>query len=133
MSFFNKGFRAFSSVPSLFNKVSGGARSIFNKAPQALGALSGGLGRASRALGSAAAQGDALLSDPAVAGLAKQVGAGGLLGGARGITGSAGSASALLGRATNPATYSGQSPAAAASSAIERAKSLGSGAKQLFM
>ena len=136
MSFFNKGFRAFSSVPSLFNKVSGGARSIFNKAPQAFGALSGGLGRASRALGSAAAQGDALLSDPAVAGLAKQVGAGGLLGGARGITGSAGSASALLGRAsqaTNPATYSGQSPAAAASSAIERAKSLGSGAKQLFM
>ena len=98
--------------------------------------VSGGLGRASRALGSAASEGDKLLSDPAVQGLARQVGAGGLLGGARGLTGTAGSASAILDRAsqaTNPSTYRGQSPAAAASSAIERAKSLGSQSKNLFM
>ena len=90
----------------------------------------------SRALGSAASQGDRLLSDPAVQGLARQTGLGGLLGGARGLTGSAGSASALLGRASqasNPSSYSGQSPAQAASSAIERAKSLGGQAKNLFV
>ena len=136
MSFFNKGFSSFSRVPSLFNKVSSTGRSLFNKAPMFLSNVSGGLGRASRALGSAASQGDKLLSDPAVQGLARQVGAGGLLGGARGLTGTAGSASAILDRAsqaTNPSTYRGQSPAAAASSAIERAKSLGSQSKNLFM
>jgi hypothetical protein len=136
MSFFNKGFRAFSSAPTLFNKISGGARGIFSKAPMVARQISGGLGQASRALGSAAARGDQLLSDPAVAGLARQLGAGGLLGGARGITGTAGSASALLGRAsqaTDPSTYAGQSPAAAVSSAIERAKSLGGQAKNIFM
>ena len=136
MSFFNKGLRAFSSAPSLFNKVGGGLRGIFNKAPMVARQVSSGLGQASRTLGSAASQGDRLLSDPAVAGLARQIGAGGLLGGARGLTGSAGSASALLGRAseaTNPSTYAGKSPAAAASSAIERVKSLGSGAKNIFM
>lgn len=135
MSFFNKGFGAFSRVPSLFNKVSSGARSLFNKTPMALSAVSRGLGQASRSLGSAASQGDRLLSDPAVAGLAKQIGAGGLLGGARGLTGSAGSASALLGRAsqaTNPSTYAGQSPAGAVSSAIERAKSLGGEARKFL-
>lgn len=58
MSFFNKGLKAFSSAPSLFNKVSGGVRGIFNKAPSALRGISGGLGQASRALGSAATQGD---------------------------------------------------------------------------
>ncbi len=129
MSFFNKGFQAFRSAPSLFNKVGGGARSLFSK-------VSGGLGQASRALGSAASQGDRLLSDPAVQGLARQIGAGGALGGARALTGSAGSASALLGRAsqvTNPATYSGQSPAKAASSAIERSKSLAGQVKNMFI
>ena len=95
MSFFNKGFSSFSRVPSLFNKVSSTGRSLFNKAPMFLSNVSGGLGRASRALGSAASQGDKLLSDPAVQGLARQVGAGGLLGGARGLTGTAGSASAI--------------------------------------
>jgi hypothetical protein len=136
MSFFNKGFQFGRSVPSIFNKVGGGARSIFNKTPSAFRALSGGLGQASRALGGVASQGERLLSDPAVAGLARQIGAGGLLGSARGLTGTAGSASALLGRAaqaTDPATYAGKSPAAAASSAIERAKSLGGQAKNLFM
>jgi len=136
MSFFNKGFRAFSSAPSIFNKVSGGVRGIFNKTPSALRGLSSGLGRASKALGSAASTGDRLLSDPAVSGLAKQLGAGGVVGGARGLTGSLGAGSALLGRAsqlTNPSTYSGQSPAQAASSVIERAKSLGSQAKNSFI
>ena len=107
MSIFNKGLRAFSSAPSFFNKSAGFARSIFNKAPSALRGISGGLGQASRALGSAASQGDRLLSDPAVQGLARQ--------------------------ASNPSSYSGQSPAQAASSAIERAKSLGGQAKNLFV
>ena len=136
MSIFNKGLRAFTSAPSIFNKVGGAARGIFNKAPMVARRFSSGLGQASRALGSAASQGDKLLSDPAVQGLARQIGAGGLLGGARGLTGTAGSASALLGRAsqaTNPSTYSGQSPAAAASSAIERVKGLGGQAKNIFM
>ena len=136
MSIFNKGFKAFSSPSSIFNKVSGFGRSIFNKAPSALRSISGGLGQASRALGSAATQGDRLLSDPAVQGLARQVGVGGLLGGARGLTGTAGSASALLGRASqasNPSSYRGQSPAMAVSSAIERAKSLGNQTKNLFV
>jgi len=76
------------------------------------------------------------LSDPAVNKLAQQAGLGAMVGGARGLTGGAGSASAFLGnasRATNPSTYKGQSPAAAASSAIERAKSLGGQAKNLFV
>jgi len=136
MSFFSKGLRAFSSAPSIFNKVSGGVRGLFNKAPAALRGISGGLGQASRALGSAASQGDRLISDPAVQGLARGIGAGGLLGAARGLTGSAGSASAILGRASdasNPASYSGLNPAQAASSAIERAKSLGGATKNLFV
>jgi hypothetical protein len=135
MSFFAKGLRGFSSAPSIFNKVSGAARGIFSKAPMVLRAVSGGLGGASRAIGSAAAQSDRLLSDPAVQGLAKQLGAQGLVGGARGLTGSAGSVSSLLGRAsqaTNPSTYSGQSPAAAVSSAIERGKSLGKEARKFL-
>jgi len=135
MSFFNKGF-SFSPVRSFFNKTAGGARSLFNKTPGAFRALSGGLGAASRLAGSAAREGDKLISDPAVNRLAQQVGLGGLVGGARGVTGSLGSASQLLGsasRATNPATYSGQSPAAAASSAIERSKNLGAQAKNMFV
>ena len=112
MSFFNKGF-SFSPVRSFFNKTAGGARSLFNKTPGAFRAISGGLGAASRAVGAAAREGDKLLSDPAVNKLAQQ----------------AGSAS----RATNPSTYAGQSPAAAASSAIEKAKSLGGQAKNLFV
>tara|TARA_R110001606_G_scaffold343217_1_gene491776 strand:- start:3913 stop:4320 length:408 start_codon:yes stop_codon:yes gene_type:complete len=135
MSFFNKGF-SLSPVRSFFNKTAGGARSLFNKTPGAFRAISGGLGQASRALGGAAREGDRLLSDPAVNKLAQQAGLGAMVGGARGLTGGAGSASALLGRAsqaTNPGTYSGQSPAAAASSAIEKAKSLGREAKNLFV
>ncbi len=135
MSFFNKGFNL-SPVRSFFNKASGGARSLFNKTPGAFRALSGGLGQASRAIGSAAAQGDKLISDPAVNKLAQQAGLGGFVGGARGVTGSLGSASSLLGRAsqlTNPSTYKGQSPASAASSAIEKAKSLGKDAKNIFV
>ncbi len=135
MSFFNKGFNL-SPVRSLFNKSVGGARSLFNKTPGAFRQLSSSLGAASRAIGGAAAQGDKLISDPAVNKLAQQVGLGGLVGGARGVTGSAGSASALLGsasRLTNPDTYRGQSPAGAASSAIERAKKLGSEAKNIFV
>jgi len=137
MSFFSKGFNTLGRrAGGFFNKVGGQARGIFSKAPAALGRISGGLGQASRALGSVASQGDRLLSDPATQALARQIGAGGFLGGARGITGSAGSASALLGQAsaaTNPSSYSGLNPAQAASSAIERAKSLGGGAKNLFM
>ncbi len=136
MSFFNKGFSHLRAVPSLFNKVSGGARNIFNKTPTAFRAISSGLGQASRAIGGAASQGDKMLSDPALANLARQAGLGGALGGARALTGGAGSASALLGRAsqaTNPSTYAGQSPAAAASSAIERARVLGGQAKNLFV
>ena len=51
MSFFNKGFQALggASAPSFFNKVAGGARSLFNKAPQALRSFSSGLGQASGA------------------------------------------------------------------------------------
>ena len=136
MSFFNKGFASFGPVRSLFNKTAGGARSLFNKTPGALRALSSGLGSASRALGGAAATGDRLISDPSVNKLAQQAGLGGFLGSARGATGSLGSASALLGqasRASNPGTYSGQSPAAAASSAIEKAKSLGRSAQNMFV
>ena len=131
MSFFNKGFNL-SPVRSLFNKSVGGARSLFNKTPGAFRQLSSSLGAASRAIGGAAAQGDKLISDPAVNKLAQQVGLGGLVGGARGVTGSAG----LLGsasRLTNPDTYRGKSPAGAASSAIEKAKKLGSEAKNLFV
>jgi hypothetical protein len=36
-------------------------------------------------------------------------------------------------QASNPSSYAGQSPAQAASSAIERAKSLGGQAKNLFV
>ena len=135
MSFFNKGFGALSRGRSLFNKAAMGGRTLFNKAPMALSALSRGLGTASRRIGDVSAQGDKLLSDPAVANLARQIGAGGLLGSARGVTGRGASASALLGRAsqaTNPQTYSGQSPAQIASSAIEKARSLGGQTKNLF-
>ena len=135
MSFFNKGF-SLMPVRSFFNKASGGARSLFNKTPGAFRQLSSGLGAASRAIGRAAAEGDKLISDPAVNKLAQQAGLGGFVGGARGLTGTAGSVSQLLGsasRATSPETYSGQSPAGAASSAIERARSLGSQAKNVFV
>ena len=47
----------------------------------------------------------------------------------RAISGGLGQAS----RASNPGTYSGQSPAAAASSAIEKAKSLGRSAQNMFV
>jgi len=136
MSFFAKSLRGLQSGGGIFNKIGGAARGIFSKAPMVLRGVSGGLGQASRALGSVASQSDKLLSDPATQALARQIGAGGFLGGARGLTGSAGSASALLGQAsaaTNPSSYSGLNPAQAASSAIERAKSLGGGAKKLFM
>jgi|TARA_R110000822_G_scaffold20922_1_gene66636 hypothetical protein len=135
MSFFNKGF-SLMPVRSFFNKASGGARSLFNKTPGAFRALSGGLGQASKVLGDASAAGNKLLSDPAVNKLAQQAGLGGLVGGARAGTGSLGSASALLGsasRITNPSSYAGQSPAGAASSAIEKVKSLGGQAKNLFV
>lgn len=135
MSFFNKGF-SFTPVRSFFNKASGGARSLFTKTPGAFRALSGGLGAASRAVGRAAAEGEKLISDPAVNKLAQQAGLGGFVGGARGLTGTAGSVSQLLGsasRATNPDTYRGQSAAGTVSSAIEKAKSLGSEAKNIFV
>jgi len=137
MSLFNKGlFSRFRPNTALFSKAAGVGRSLFNKAPAALRSFSSGLGRASQILGQAASGADKAISNPEVKALARQVGAGGALGSLSGLTGAAGSASALLGRAsqaTNPATYRGQSPAGAASSAIERAKSLGGEAKQLFM
>lgn len=135
MSFFNKGF-SLMPVRSFFNKAAGGARSLFNKGPGALRQLSGGLGQASRVLGAAASEGNKLLSDPAVNKVAREAGLGGLLGGARGATGSLGSASALLGsgsRLTNPDNYKGMSPDQAAGSAIERVKSIGGQAKNLFV
>ena len=124
---FNKGIGALSRGRSLFNKAASGGRSLFNKVPMALATLSRGLGTASKRIGDASAQGDKLLSDPAVSNLARQIGAGGLLGSARGVTGTGASVSSALGRAsqvTNPKTYEGQNPAEIASSVIEKAKSL---------
>lgn len=129
MSLFTKGlFRRFRPNTSLFNKAGMVGRSLFNKAPAALRAFSSGLGQAGNLLGQVSAE----ASKPEVRALAQKVGLGGAVGG---IGGTAGSGSALLGsasRATNPSSYSGMSPAMAASSAIERAKSLGGQAKQLF-
>ena len=135
MSFFNKGLMRFRPV-SLFNKAAGVGRSIFNKAPQALARLSGGLGQASRSINAITKGVDSAVSNPEVRSLARSVGAGGVLGGIGGLTGTAGSVSSLLGRAsqaTSPSSYSGMSAAGAAGSAVERAKALGGAAKQLFV
>ena len=124
MSLFNKGF-SFNPVRTLFNKGLGASRQ-----------LSSALGQGSRFLADVSREGDKALSSPDVNRLARQVGAGGLLGSARGLTGGASTGSSLLGAASlalNPATYSGQSPAGAASSALERARSLGGQTKKLFM
>jgi len=129
MSLFTKGlFNRFRPNTALFNKAGAVGRSIFNKAPAALRRFSAGLGQAGNLLGQVSAE----ASKPEVRALASKVGLGGAVGG---LSGTAGSASALLGnasRASNPSSYSGMSPAGAASSAIERAKSLGGQAKQLF-
>tara|TARA_R110002020_G_scaffold291526_1_gene506930 strand:- start:149 stop:556 length:408 start_codon:yes stop_codon:yes gene_type:complete len=135
MSLFNKGF---SMLPtrSLFNKLGQSGRSLFNKGVGAARQFSSGLGQASKLLGDVSREGDKVLNNPDVKTLARQVGAGGFLGGLSGLTGGAASGSALLGKAslaTNPATYAGQSPARAVSSALERAKSLGSQSKNMFM
>ena len=132
MSFFNKGFSMMGSpVRSFFNKTAGGARSLFNKTPGAFRALSGGLGAASRAIGSAADTGNKLLSDPQVAGLARGTGFGGALDAGRALTSQAGRLSGGLAgasRATNPDVAG-----SAAASAIEKARSLGSQAKNIFV
>ncbi len=129
MSLFTKGlFSRIRPAASLFNKAGMVGRSLFNKAPAALRSFSSGLGQAGNLLGQVSAE----ASKPEVRALAQKVGLGGAVGG---LGGTAGSASALLGsasRASNPSSYSGMSPAAAASSAIERAKSLGGQAKQVF-
>ena len=135
MSLFNKGF-SFNPVRTLFNKGVGAGRSFFNKGLGASRQLSSALGQGSRFLADVSREGDKALSSPEVNKLARQLGAGGLLGSARGLTGGASTGSSLLGAAslaTNPATYSGQSPVSAASSAIERARSLGGQTKKLFM
>jgi len=133
MSFFNKGFQALggASAPSFFNKVAGGARSLFNKAPQALRSFSSGLGQASRALGSAANTSNRLLSDPQISGLAKQIGAGGALGTARGVAGNVGQASSLLNRVSKESNP--DMAGSVASSAIEKARSVARGAGINFL
>ena len=128
MSLFSKGVFSRFRPQSLFNKAGGIGRSLFNKAPGVLRSISSGLGQGSKLLGDVSAA----ASQPEVQGLARKLGVGGAVGG---VGGTAGSVSSLLGRAsmaTNPATYAGMSPAGAASSAIERAQSLGGQAKQLF-
>ena len=131
MSLFNKGVNLGGAARSFFNKSAGGARSLFNKASGGLRAVSGGLGMASRAIGSAANTGNKLLSDPQVVGLARGSGFGGALDAGRSLTGSAGRVSSVLGgasRATNPDVAG-----SAASSVLERARNLGAQAKNIFV
>tara|TARA_R100000541_G_scaffold21294_2_gene31241 strand:- start:2021 stop:2422 length:402 start_codon:yes stop_codon:yes gene_type:complete len=131
MSLFNKGAGFGGAARSFFNKGAGGAKSFFNKAAGGLRSVSGGLGMASRALGSAANTGNKLLSDPQLVGLARGTGFGGALDAGRALTGSAGRASSGLGaasRATNPDVAG-----SAASSALERARSLGGQLKNIFV
>jgi len=135
MSLFNKGF-SFNPVRTFFNKAVGRGQSLFNKGVGVSRQLSSALGQGSRFLADVSREGDKALSSPEVNKLARQVGASGLLGSARGLTGGAATGSSLLGSASlalNPATYSGQSPVSAASSAIERARNLGGQAKKLYM